>query len=93
MFSEGLLFQKMLFCTANLFFTVTFFYLSFSNQHTNTDVFTLKSPSGAQSGCTTQINLLSQGSIEQEYLSENINFFEVLNENINFSTEFQYWIS
>ena len=25
MFSEGLLFQKMLFCTANRFFTVTFF--------------------------------------------------------------------
>ena len=33
-------------------------------------------------------NLLSQGSIEQEYLSKN----EVFDKNKKFSTEFQYWI-
>ena len=103
MFSRGLLFQKMLFCTANFFFNFNFFfYLSFSNQHTNTDVFTLKLPSGVQSGCTTQIifllntmnknfasNLLSQGSIEQEYLSENIKSFW----GVKWKYKFQYWIS
>ena len=73
----------LLFC-AYLFVTVTIFIHHLVINHTNTGVFTLKLPSGAQSGCTTQIifllntmnknftsNLHSQGSIEQEYLSKN----------------------
>ena len=68
MFSEGLLFQQMLFCTANFFFNFNFFfYLSFSNEHTNTDIFTLRLPSGAQSGCTTQVIFLLNTILHQIY--------------------------
>ena len=41
------------------------------------------------------LNLLSQGSIENDYLSKNekVLVFWVFNENRNFSTEFQYKVS
>ena len=86
----------MLFSTANLFFTVTLFIYHLVISHTNTGVFTLKLPSQAQSGCTTQItfllnamnknlapNLLSQGSIELEYLSKNVKNIQFLRSLIN----------
>ena len=39
-------------------------------------------------------NLLSQDSIEQDYLSKNLkSVFEVFNKNINFSTEFECRVS
>ena len=68
-FSQGLLFQMMLFSTANLIFTVTLSNHHLLISYTNTEVFTLKSPSGAQSG------LLSQGSIEQENLWNKLKSF------------------
>ena len=86
----------MLFSTANLFFTVTLFIYHLVISHANTGVFTLKLPSQAQSGCTTQIifllnamnknlapNLLSQGSIELEYLSKNVKNIQFLRSLIN----------
>ena len=94
----------MLFSTAELFVTVTLFIYHLVISHTNTAVFTLKLPSGAQSKCTTQIifllntmnqnvasNLHSQGTIEQEYLSKNEkkSVSEAFNKNVNFSTGFQ----
>ena len=68
-FSESLLFKEPYFLYVfaratfpedaifhcSIFFHSYTFYLSFSNQHTNTGVFILKLPSGAQGRCTTQI--------------------------------------
>ena len=54
----SLLFQKMLFSTSNPFVTVALFIDHLVVSHTNTVVFTLKLPWGAQSGCTTQIIFL-----------------------------------
>ena len=96
----------MLFSAANLVFTPTLFIYDLVISHTDIGVFTLKLPSVAQSGCTTQIifllntmnkkfasNLLSQGSIEQEYLSKNLEnqflrcLIKIEVSVLNFSTE------
>ena len=72
-------------------FTVTHFIYHLVISQINIGVFTLKLLSGAQSGCTSQIifilnpmskncasNLLSQGNIEQEYLSKDLKKFQFL---------------
>ena len=72
----------------NLVFKVTFTIYHLLIDSTNTGVFRHKLSGGAQSGCTTQkifllntmnrnfaSNLLSQGSIEQDYLPKNVKTF------------------
>ena len=114
-FSESLLFKEPYFLYVfaratfpedaifhcSIFFHSYTFYLSFSNQHTNTGVFTPKLPPGAQSGCTTQIIFLlntmnknfTSNLLFQHETGISIEKCEVFNKNINFSAEFQYWIS
>ena len=96
----------MLFSTANLVFTPTLFIYDLVISHTDISVFTLRLASGAQSARTTQTifllntmnkkfasNLLSQGSIEQEYLSKNLEnqflrcLIKIEVSVLNFSTE------
>ena len=88
--------------TANLVFTVTLSIYRLVINLFNAGGFRLKLPQA----CTENIsintidknfasNLLFQGSIEQNYLSDNkkISGFAVFNKNINFNTEFQYKVS
>ena len=88
------------FLTAKLAFIVTVFIYQVINP-INTRAFRLKLPRGAQSGKPLRksplitmtknfaSNLLSQGSIEQDYLSKNLKNLSFA-DLINFSTEFQY---
>ena len=84
------------FLTAKLAFTVTVFIYQVVNP-INTRAFRLKLPRGTplrKSPLITKTknfasNLLSQGSIEQDYLSKNLKNLSFA-DLINFSTEFQY---
>ena len=86
------------FLTAKLAFIVTVFIYQVINP-INTRAFRLKLPRGAQSGTPLRksplitknfaSNLLSQGSIEEDYLSKNLKNLSFA-DLINFNTEFQY---
>ena len=99
-FLQELLFQKMLFFGAANFLLLNLFSQLLSIYHlvinpTNTGVFRLKLPRGAQSRCTSQKIFLIITWQEQKFrirfaFSEEHWTFGLFNENINFSTEILY---